>query len=282
MGVTKTGSPPVQVIRRSRGWTGLGLAELWRYRELLLVFTWRNVLVRYKQTAIGIGWAVLQPLFLMVVFTIFFGRLAGLDERTGVPYAIFAYGGLLPWLFFANSVTQSSLSLVGHAGLLRKIYFPRLVLPISSVLTALVDFVVASGVLVVLMVYYDVYPEPARLAVLPALIVLALVTSLGVGLWLSAVNVRFRDVQYAVPFLMQAWLFLTPVVYPSHIAGEPWETVLGLNPMAGVVEGFRWALLGDVGPPRGMVALSAAVAVVLLAGGAVFFKRTERSFADVV
>jgi lipopolysaccharide transport system permease protein len=273
---------PRTTIRPAKGWAPLQLRELWKYRELLFFLAWRDVKVRYKQTVLGAAWAILQPAMMMVVFTFFFGRLAGLEDRTELPYAVFAYAGLLPWLFFANSVTQSSLSLVGASSMLRKIYFPRLVLPIASVLTALVDFVIAFGVLVVLMVWYDVYPDPVRLLLLPPLILLAFATALGVGLLLSAVNVRYRDVQYAVPFLIQAWLFVTPVVYPASLAGDPWETVLGLNPMSGVVEGFRWALLGDADAPGAMLALSIGVSLVLLAAGAAYFRRTERTFADVV
>ncbi|MBA2356979.1 MAG: ABC transporter permease [Actinobacteria bacterium] len=274
---------PVQVIRPSRGWGVLDLRELWRYRELLAVFTWRNVLVRYKQTVLGIGWALLQPFFLMVVFSLFFGRVGGLQSRTnGIPYPIFVYVALLPWTFFQNAVTQSSLSLVGNANLLRKIYLPRVILPLSTVLTALVDFAVASVVLWGLMVYYGEYPEPLRLLVLPALVALAFLTALGVGLLISALNVAYRDVQYVVPFLVQIWLFASFVATPSNVFPEPWRTICGLNPMAGVVEGFRWALLGRGEAPGGLIAISVAVSLALLAGGALYFRRMERTFADVV
>jgi lipopolysaccharide transport system permease protein len=272
---------PVHTIRPTRGWSDLGLAELWSYHELLFVFAWRNVLVRYKQTALGIAWAILQPFFLMIVFTLFFSRL-GKVSSNGVPYPIFSYAGLLPWTFFATSMTQSATSLVTNQNLLRKIYFPRLILPLSTVITAIVDFAVASVVLAVMMVWYDVYPEPLRLLALPALVLLAVVTALGVGLWLSSVNVLYRDVQYVVPFLAQAWLFATPAVYVATTFQGVGGTLLGLNPMQGVVAGFRWALLDAGTAPGGTVALSAVVSVVVLAGGLVFFRRLERGFADVV
>jgi lipopolysaccharide transport system permease protein len=271
----------ITTIEPTRGWAALGLGELARHRELLWTFTWRNVLVRYKQTALGAAWALLQPVFLMIVFTIFFHRLGGQSSGT-IPYPLFVYAGLLPWLFFANSVTQSALSLVGNQNLLRKVYFPRLIIPLSTVLTALVDFLVASTVLAGLMIYYGVYPEPVRLVLLPALVLLAFATALGVGLWLSALNVRFRDVQYIVPFLAQVWLFLTPAIYAGATFSEPWQTVLGLNPMQGVVAGFRWALLSEGEAPGPMVLVSVVVTLVLLVSGLAYFRRTERTFADIV
>jgi lipopolysaccharide transport system permease protein len=272
---------PLHVIERSTGFRSLGLAELWSRRELLLTFTKRNVLVRYKQTALGIGWAILQPLFLMVVFTLFFNRL-GKVSSNGVPYPIFSYAGLLPWTFFSTSLIQSALSLVANQNLLRKIYFPRLIIPLSTVLTALVDLAVASVVLFGMMVYYGVYPEPVRLLALPAFVALALATALGVGLWLSSLNVLFRDVQYVVPFLAQAWLFATPAVYTGNTFQEPWKTLIGLNPMQSAVAGFRWALLGSASPPGPALGLSVAVALVVLATGTLFFRRFERGFADAV
>jgi lipopolysaccharide transport system permease protein len=273
---------PVHVLRPSSGWAHLELGELWRYRELLLVFTWRNILVRYKQTLLGILWAILQPFFLMVVFTIFLNRLAGVEAPGGLSYPVFVYAGLLPWTLFSNSLTQSSVSLVSNSNLLRKIYFPRLIIPISVVLTALVDFLVASSLLFVLMVVYGDYPEPWRLLALPGLVLLALATALGVGLWLSALNVEYRDIQFVVPFLSQVWLFLTPAVYATATFSEPWNTLLGLNPMQGVVAGFRWCLLGAGDGPGWMLAVSAAVTCVVLVTGAFYFRRLERSFADVV
>ena len=245
------------------------------------MFAWRNILVRYKQTAFGIAWAILQPFFLMIVFTLFFNRL-GNAQSNGIPYPIFSYAGLLPWTFFSTSVTQSSLSLVSNSNLLRKIYFPRLIIPISTVLTSLVDFAVASSLLAGMMIYYGVYPVPLRLLALPALLLLAIATALGVGLWLSSLNVLYRDVQYVVPFMVQAWLFATPAVYVGKTFDEPWGTLLGLNPMQGVVAGFRWALLSSGSPPGPTLAVSAAVALVVLVGGTFFFRRLERTFADSV
>lgn len=271
----------VHVIKPTRGWAGLHVQELWKYRELLFFFTWRNVLVRYKQTVLGFAWAILQPFFLMVVFSLFFGRIARVGSD-GIPYPIFAYAALLPWVFFANSITQSSNSLVGNGNLLGKVYFPRLTIPMSTVLACLVDLFVASVVLIGMMAYYGIAPQPVAIVVLPALILLALTTALGVGLWLSALNVKYRDVQYVLPFLTQLWLFATPVVYPSSLVGEPWRTVLGLNPMAGVVEGFRWALLDAGRAPGPMIAVSTAVALALLGSGLVYFRRLERTFADVI
>ena len=272
---------PVQHIVPSSGWRGLDFRELWSFRELLLVFTWRNVLVRYKQTVLGIAWAILQPFFLMVVFTLFFQRL-GNASSNGIPYPIFSYAGLLPWTFFAASLAQAAISLVGHQNLIRKIYFPRLIIPLSSVLTSLVDLVVASSLLGVLMLWYGIYPDPLRLFALPALVLLAIATSLGLGLWLSALNVVYRDVQYILPFLVQIWLFATPAVYVGRTFSEPWATLLGLNPMQGVVAGFRWALLDGGRSPGPMLGVSVGVALLTLVSGAVYFRRSERRFADVV
>jgi len=268
---------PVTLIRPTRGWAGFRLRELWSYRELLFFLAWRNVLIRYKQTALGVAWAVLQPIFLMVVMTIFFGSFA---KRAGVPGPLFYLAGLVPWTFFANSVSQSSNSLVGNANLLSKVYFPRLAAPISAVLATLVDFLCAFGVLVVMMLAYGEVPRPAALVVVPALLLLALVTALGIGLWLSALNVSYRDVQYVVPFVIQIGLFAS--LFASSIESEPWRTLLGLNPMAGVVEGFRWALLDAGHGFSRMAGLSAGIAVALFVSGAVYFRRLERTFADVI
>ena len=258
-----------QVIRPTRGWVGFDLPELWRYRELLVFFAWRQVLVRYKQTLLGASWAVLQPFLLMVVFSIFFGRVADLSTN-GIPGPLFYYSALVPWFLFANSLSQGSNSLVGNANLIRKIYFPRLVLPASAVLAAL-------------MAYYGYYPHPEALFALPAAVILAVATAFGAGTLLSALNVRYRDVQYVVPFMTQGWLFATPAVYlGSEELSEPWRTVVGVNPMNGVVETFRWALLGAGPAPGAMVAVSAAVALALFAAGAAYFRRAERTFADVV
>ena len=271
---------PVTRIRPSRGWVALNLRELWEYRELLWFLVWRDVKVRYKQTVLGAGWAILQPIATMVVFSLFFGRLAGVPSD-GLPYPIFSFAGLVPWSFFSQGLSQSANSLVGSHNLITKVYFPRLAIPISTVLAGLVDFALAFVVLLVMMLAYGIVPGPEVLALAP-LLLLALVTALGAGLWLSALNVQFRDVRYIVPFLTQLWLFLTPIAYPSSLLGEPWRTVYGLNPMAGVVEGFRWALLGTGEPPGPMLAASALAALALLASGALYFRRTERTFADVI
>jgi lipopolysaccharide transport system permease protein len=258
----------------------INLAELWRHRELLYFLVWRDVKVRYKQTALGAAWAVLQPTLTMVVFTLFFGRLAKVPSD-GVPYALFTYCALVPWTFFANGVTQSADSLVGNANLLRNVYFPRLAIPMASVLAGLVDLVISFGVLVVLLAAYGRVPT-ASVLWLPAFVLLALITALGVGLWLTALNVQFRDVRYVVPFLVQMWLFATPVAYPSTLLQEPWRTVYGLNPMVGVVEGFRWALLGTATRPAPVIAVSAVMALLLLITGALYFRSMERTFADRV
>lgn len=271
---------PVLVIRPRRGWSSLGLRELWQYRELLYFFTWRDIKVRYKQTVLGVLWAILQPLATMVVFSLFFGGLAQIPSD-GVPYPIFSFAALVPWTFFANALGQSSNSLVSSSNLLRKIYFPRLVIPISSVLAGAVDFVLAFLVLLVMMAYFGIVPT-AHVIFLPALLLLSGSTALGVGLWLSAMNVQFRDVRYTTPFLTQIWLFATPIAYPSSLLDEKWQLVYGLNPMVGVVEGFRWALLGTETAPGPMILVSSAASLVLLLSGAFYFRRMERSFADVV
>ena len=282
---TVEGSPlsdemPVTIIRPSRGWISLNLRDLWEYRGLLYFLTWRDIKVRYKQTVLGAAWAIIQPFFSMVVFSLFFGKLAQIPSD-GIPYPIFSYAALVPWTFFANGLSQSSSSLVGSANLIKKVYFPRLVVPISAVMAGGVDFVLAFVVLLGMMLFYGIVPAGA-IVWLPLLLLLALVTSLGVGLWLTAMNVQFRDVRYAVPFLVQAWMFATPIVYPSSLLDEPWRTLYGINPMAGVVEGFRWALLGTETAPGPIVIVSALVAVGLLVSGAFYFRRMEKTFADVV
>lgn len=270
----------VVVIAPSRGWRALDLGELWRARELLYFLVWRDVKVRYKQTAFGAAWAVLQPVFTMLVFSLFFGRLARVPSD-GVPYPLFTFAGLVPWTFFAYGLAQSAHSLVGSQQLITKVYFPRLVLPLAGVLSGVVDFALAFVVLVGVMAYYGITPTPATL-LLPFFVLLALVTSLGVGLWLSALNAEYRDVRYVLPFVTQIWLFVTPIAYPSSLLAGPWRTVYALNPMVGVVEGFRWALVGTGRPPGGMLAASCVAAAVILAGGAFYFRRMERTFADVV
>jgi lipopolysaccharide transport system permease protein len=270
------------VIRPQRGWVGFNLAELWRYRELLFFFAWRQIIVRYKQTLLGVSWAVLQPFFLMIVFTIFFGKVAKLSTN-GIPQPLFYYSALVPWFLFANSLSAGSNSLVANANLLRKIYFPRLVLPISAVLGAIADFVIAFSVLVAMMLWYGYYPSPWAIVVLPAVVVLEALAALGVALFLSALNVRFRDVQYVLGFLTQAWLFATPAIYfPGSDLNEPWRTLVGLNPMNGVIETFRWALLNQGERPGPIIFVSVAVTAVALVVGATYFRRTEKTFADVV
>lgn len=268
------------VIAPSRGWRALDIKELWAFRDLLYFLTWRDVSVRYKQTFLGAAWAILQPLLTMVVFSLFFGKLAGMPSD-GLPYPLFSFAALVPWSFFASGLTQSSNSLVGSANLIRKVYFPRLVVPLASVLSGTVDFAIAFLVLVAMMVFYGTLPSAAVLA-LPLFFLLAFITAVGAGLWLSALNVEYRDVRHAVPFLAQLWLFATPIAYPSSLIQEPWRWVYGLNPMVGVVEGFRWSLLGIGQPPGALFLASALAALFLLASGAYTFRRMERTFADVV
>jgi lipopolysaccharide transport system permease protein len=270
----------VTMITPSRGWVALRLGDVWAYRELLYFLVWRDIKVRYKQTILGAAWAVLQPFTTMVVFSLFFGRLAQIPSD-GVPYPLFSLAALVPWTLFAYGLTQSSSSLVDGANLLTKVYFPRLIIPLAAVLSGVVDFGLALLVLLGMMLTYGIVPT-AHLLWLPAFVLLALATSLGAGLWLSAMNVQFRDVRYTVPFLTQLWLFATPIVYPSSLLAEPWRTVYGLNPMAGVVEGFRWVLLDTPTAPGPMLAVSILVVLVLLIGGALYFRRMEKTFADVV
>ncbi len=271
---------PVTVIRPRPGWVPLDFRELWAYRELLYFLVWRDIKVRYKQTALGAAWAIIQPFATMVVFSLFFGKLAQIPSD-GVPYPIFSYAALVPWTFFAYGLSQSSNSLVGSANLITKVYFPRLVVPISAVLGGVVDFALAFTVLLGMMVFYGIVPT-ANVVWLPALLLLAFVTALGIGFWFSALNVKFRDVRYMLPFVVQFWLFATPIAYPSSLLPEPWRVLYGINPMAGVVEGFRWALLGTETAPGSIIAVSSLVAVGLLVGGAFYFRRMEKTFADVV
>ena len=271
---------PVTVIEPSKGWVSLRLGALWRSRELLYFLVWRDVKVRYKQTLLGAAWAILQPVLTMVVFSIFFGKLARMPSD-GVPYPLFAYVALVPWTFFANGLTLSSNSLVANQTLLRKVYFPRLVIPVSAVMAGLIDFGIAFVVLLGLAVRYGVSPT-ANMIWLPALVLLALVTALGVGLWFAALNVLYRDIQYVVPFLVQVWLYATPIVYPSSLVPERWRALYAINPMVGVVEGFRWALLGTGTAPGPMILVSAIAALATLVGGLFFFRRMEKSFSDVV
>lgn len=275
------GKPLVTLrIEASSGWVSLRLKELWEYREFLYFLTWRDIKVRYKQTVLGAAWAIIQPLFTMLVFSLFFGRLAKVPSD-GLPYPLFAYTALVPWTFFANSLAQSSNSLVGSSNLLTKVYFPRLIIPIGSVASQIVDFVLAFIVLLGMMIYYGVGLRVQALW-LPGLLLLALVLALGVGLWFSALNVHYRDVRYVLPFIIQFWMFATPIAYPSSLLSERWRIIYGLNPMAGVVEGFRWALLGEKSSPPTMILVSSLVAVALLITGALYFRRMEKTFADTV
>lgn len=277
---------PRVVIRRTEGWAPLRLSEIWKYRELLYFFVWSHVKVRYKQTVLGATWAVLQPFLTMVVFTIVFSRFAQV-RSDGLPYPLFSFTGLLPWTFFAQAVTSSSASLVGYSNLIKKVYFPRLILPTAFVISALIDFLVAAGVLCGMMAYYGLQP-PWQAVFFPLLFVLAFTTALGAGLWLSALNVEYRDVHLLVPFSIQLGLFLTPVIYPASSVmkelgrlGIPgW--LYGINPMAGVVEGFRWTLLGTPSAPRTLILASGLTAFSILVSGALYFRRVEKTFADIV
>jgi lipopolysaccharide transport system permease protein len=270
----------VTLIYPSKGWVPLRLGDLWRYRELLYFLVWRDVKVRYKQTALGVAWAVLQPLGLMVVFSVFFGRLAGVPSD-GLPYPVFAYCALLPWQLFAHAMTESGNSLVANQNLITKIYFPRLAIPVAAVLAGLVDFGIAFLLLLGMMAWFRIVPT-AAVWTLPLFVLLAVAAALAVGCWLSALNVQYRDVRYTIPFLTQLWLFATPIAYASSLVPERWQALYGLNPMAGVVEGFRWALLGAPPPSASMLAVSASVTAAFLIGGLVYFRRMERGFADVV
>ena len=273
-------SPQVVVIKPSKGWVSLNLRSLWEYRELLYFLTWRDIKVRYKQTALGAVWAILQPMATMLIFSLFFGRLVKVPSD-GIPYPIFAFAALVPWTFFANGLNQSSNSLIASANLLKKVYFPRLAIPIATVLAGVIDFILAFVVLLLLIAYYRITPT-INIVWTPLFLALAFVTSLGVGLWMSALNVKYRDVRYVVPFLIQIWLFATPVAYPSSLLSQPWRTIYGLNPMVGVVEGFRWALLGTNTAPGLMVAASGVAALLILISGAFYFRYMEKTFADVV
>ena len=273
-------SQPVIYIRPSSGWVPLNLRDLWEYRELLYFLVWRDIKVRYKQTVLGAAWAIIQPFFTMVVFSIFFGRLARISSE-GIPYPIFSYTALVPWMYFASALAQASNSVVEHERVITKVYFPRLILPMASILSGLLDFAIAFTVLVGMMLFYGITPTTAIWTV-PFFVLLVMMTALGVGLWLSALNVQYRDVRYTIPFLIQFWLFATPIAYPSSLVPEPWRTIYGLNPMAGVVEGFRWALLGKTHAPGPLLAVSALTVIGLLIGGLYYFRRMEDTFADVV
>jgi lipopolysaccharide transport system permease protein len=271
---------PTFFIEPDKGLTSLGLRELWQYRELLYFLTWRDIKVRYKQTVLGAAWAIIQPFFMMVVFSLFFGRLAHVPSD-GIPYPVFVYCALLPWQLFAYALTESSNSLVANERLITKVYFPRLIVPISAVLGGLIDFAIAFVLLLLMMLYYGIRPTWA-VVMLPAFILLVIVTALGVGLWLSALNVKYRDVRYTINFVIQFWLLASPVAYPSSLISVRWRPLYGLNPMAGVVEGFRWALLGKSEGPGPLLAVSVAVVILIFVGGLYYFRRMEGQFADIV
>ena len=267
-------------IEPTRGLFKLDLAAVWEFRELLYFLVWRDVKVRYKQTVIGATWVILQPLLTMAIFTVIFGHLAKLPSD-GLPYSIFTYTALLPWNYFSQAVTRSGASLVGDANLVKKVYFPRLIIPLASVLSPLVDFVVSFVLLSAMVAWFGIAPGWGLLA-LPLFLLLAFMTALAVGLWLSPLNSKYRDVGYTIPFLTQFWMYASPVAYSVRLVPEKWRLIYSLNPMAGVIEGFRWALLGNESPAFGAMAVSAFVVIALLLGGIVFFKRMERTLADIV
>ena len=274
-----TGLAHSVVIRPSRGWMPINLRDLWAYRELLYFLTWREIKVRYKQTLLGFAWAIIQPLFMMIVFTLFFGTLAKVPSE-GIPYPLFNYAALLPWTLFSEGVSRSSNSLVQNTSLVQKVYFPRLLMPLSGILSPVVDFAIAFVILIGMMLYFGYIPTIVTFWVL-AFIVLTLITALGVGLWLSAINVKYRDVRYVIPFLIQLWLFASPVVYSSSLLPERFQIIYGINPMSGVIEGFRWALLGTT-PPSYLIAVSVAITIAVLVTGAFYFRYHEKNFADVI
>ena len=273
-------SIPLHTIAPARRWAPLDLVELWSYRELFYALVWREIKVRYKQTALGMGWAIVQPFLTMVVFTIFFGTLARIPSD-GVPYPVFSFCALVPWQLFAFSLTESSNSVVANQRLITKVYFPRLLLPLAPIGVGLVDFLVAVVVLIAMAAFYGITPTLATLTI-PLWAMLAVTTALAVGLWLAALNVHYRDVRYVIPFLIQLWLFATPVAYPTTLVPEAWRPIYALNPMVGVVDGFRWALVGRTEPPLVTAAVSALTVATLLSGGIFYFRRMERTFADVV
>ena len=267
------------LIKPLRGWIPINLTELWAYRELLYFLVWREIKVRYKQTVLGATWAILQPFFMMVAFTLFFGQFIKVP-REGMSYPLFSYAALLPWMLFTEGISRSTNSVIRDANLITKIYFPRLIMPISGIISPLVDFAFAFLVFIGMMFYFGVAPT-LRILWLPAFLILALITALAVGLWLSALNVQYRDVRYVVPFLIQLWFFASPVAYSSTSLPKSWQLIYGLNPMVGVIEGFRWALLGAE-PPRSLITISITIVLVILISGAFYFCRMEQTFADVV
>ncbi|GIK10714.1 MAG: transport permease protein [Anaerolineaceae bacterium] len=273
--------PATIYIKPSHGLAALNLRDLWVYRELVFFMVWRDVKVKYKQTLLGMAWAVIQPVMTMLVFTFLFGTVAKLPTD-GIPYPVFSFTALLPWGLFVTALNQGSRSLVAHNNMVTKIYFPRLILPMSAVFAGLVDFAIAFVILVALMVYYHVTPAWNLVWTLPLFLLLALVAALGVALWLSAINVKYRDVNQALPFLTQFWLFATPVAYSSSVISPKWQIVYSLNPMAGVVNGFRWALLGSGNGPDVALWVSAAISILVLVTGLFYFRSTEKTFADTI
>jgi len=275
---------PITYLKPAKGLAALNLKDLWDYRELIYFLTWRDLKVRYKQTLLGFTWVLLQPVINMVVFTILFGQLLNVPTG-GIPYPIFSFAALLPWLYFASSLSRSSTTLVGSANLISKVFFPRMVIPIAGVLSGLVDFLVSLIVLVGMMLFYKIIPT-WNLLLMPLFLLLALLTALGFGLWLSALNVRFRDVNHLVPFIIEIWKYATPVIYGSTLIPEKFRFLLGLNPMTGVVEGFRWAILGskyvENFNPGPLFIVSISITLLVLISGVIFFRNTERTFADII
>jgi lipopolysaccharide transport system permease protein len=274
--------PTTIYIKPTSGLAALNLRDLWIYRELVFFMIWRDIKVRYKQTALGAAWVVLQPVLTMLIFNFLFGNIAKMPTDGDIPYPIFSYTALLPWGLFATALNSASRSLTSNTNMITKTYFPRLVLPISSVLAGLLDFAIAFLVLIGMMFYYGITPGLNAIWALPLFLLLAIVTALGIALWLSAVNVQYRDVGYALPFLSQFWMFVTPIAYSSSVISEQWQIVYALNPMAGVVNGFRWALLGVGNPPDILIGISAAIALLILVSGLVYFRHMERTFADTI
>jgi lipopolysaccharide transport system permease protein len=266
-------------IQPTRGWPQRLFSDLWRYRELLGFLVWRDIKVRYKQTVLGVGWAIVQPVLTTVVFTIFFGRLARIPSD-GVPYPVFSMTALVPWTYFSSALNASSTSIGGYQHIISKVYFPRLIVPLAAVLAPLVDFAIAFVILILLMIWYGVVPGP-NIVWLPALLLLAVATAAAVGVWLSALSVRYRDVRFVLPFAIQLWMFATPVAYPASLVPPQWRTLYALNPMVGVIEGFRW-VLANGHPPAALTLVSAAAVAALLAAGLLQFRRTEGTFADVI
>jgi lipopolysaccharide transport system permease protein len=273
-------NPPITEIRPDRGWLDLDLSAVWRFRELLTVLVMRDLQVLYKQALLGAGWAILQPVFAVIIFSIIFGFIVKMPSE-GVPYPLFAFAGVLPWTYFAEAVRRSGVGLVTDAELVRKIYFPRLIMPLANVVSPLVDFCIAFCVLLVVMLFYGIMPG-WKMLLIPPLMVVAALLALSIGLWLAPINVRFRDIKHTLPFMIQIWMYATQIVYPLSIVPREWQMLYSLNPMVGVIEGFRWAVF-DKGEPNFMaLGMSAIIIVILMAGGLIFFRRMERTFADVI